>query len=309
MRIFFLILLSLLNTAVVVQPLKAQELDPQQLVLIRETVAGICNTIDDISGNTTRAEIEGKISTELQGLAKKFLSAGAEASGRYSENAFKGLTQDATATAIGDAARCRERLFLVMFEKISAFPESSGPDEEIVKLEWTRDLNAMVGSPDGNVPVIRIDLALNGDRAPYNSPFLTEIMFFDLTCEVHLWIDKIEIPEYPNGIGGVGLNETILPESTFNLKIGTNGIAINFNSSIVTEGYRRQQRIAIEAGDDAFAVAAKDFRRSYSQQGKSEKAWVSLAVSAPAEGCKGSYSVRYPVSRRTKNETTTLIEM
>lgn len=176
------------------------------------------------------------------------------------------------------------------------------------ELQWSRDLNTMVGSPEGNLPVVRIDLELNADRAPYNSPYLSEIVFRNLSCDVRIWIDRIVVPEFPTGIGGVGLTEASLPQKTMVVKKGSSGIALNFHSTIVVDGFARQQRIAMEAGDRNFATAAVAFRRSYADWSKSQNAWVTLAIAAPSEGCKGNYLVRYPVSRRTIEETTQLIE-
>lgn len=105
------------------QRANAQSLDAAQLDLIKDTVADICATVSSISGSTTTLEIEAEVAAELRGLSKKFVDAGASASGKHSEKEFEGLTQDATAEAIQNSAMCRERLFVLMFEKISNIPD------------------------------------------------------------------------------------------------------------------------------------------------------------------------------------------
>ncbi len=306
MKLPLLMVVAVLSLISVTGRSIAQELDAKQLSLISETASGICDTVSNVSGTNTRVEIEGRVSAELRGLSKSFLDLDAGTNGRFTQESFEGLTQEATATALESAAQCRERLFLVMFEKISAF---SPPGPIATELDWRRGLNEMVGSEEGNLPVVRINLQLSAIGAPYNSSKLTEVLFLDMTCKVQLWIDKITIPDRPDGIGGIGLGEVILPKKTISIDQGSSGIALNFHSRLVVDGYRRQQRIALEAGDKDFAAAAKSFRRSYEDWSVSERAWVVLAIASPSEGCKGRYQIRFPASRMDLGPNTELLEM
>jgi hypothetical protein len=75
------------------------QLDPQQIALIRDTAASICNTVKDIKGEKTYAQIQGEVKGQLSGLLGRLSGTEASASGTgvLGRDAFEGLTQDATA--------------------------------------------------------------------------------------------------------------------------------------------------------------------------------------------------------------------
>ncbi len=98
------------------------QLDPQQMALIKDTAISICNTVKDIKGEKTYAQIQGEVKGQLSGLLGRLSGTEASASGTgmLSRDAFEGLTQDATATALAGDRECRVTLFDKMFDKITA---------------------------------------------------------------------------------------------------------------------------------------------------------------------------------------------
>ena len=103
-------------------PAFAAQLDPQQMALIKDAATSICNTVKDIKGEKTYAQIQGEVKGQLSGLLGRISGAEASASGTgtLSRDAFEGLTQDATATALTDDRDCRMKLFTKTFDTINA---------------------------------------------------------------------------------------------------------------------------------------------------------------------------------------------
>ena len=101
------------------------QLDPQQIGLIRDTAASICNTVKDIKGERTDVQVQGEVKGQLSGLLGRLASAGASGTGTLSRDEFEGLSQDATAIAIAGDRECREHLFDKMFDKITATPSGT----------------------------------------------------------------------------------------------------------------------------------------------------------------------------------------
>jgi hypothetical protein len=103
-------------------PAYAGQLDPQQMALIKDTATSICNTVKDIKGDKTVAQIQGEVKGQLSGLLGRLSGTEGSVSGTGSLNreAFEGLTQDATATALTDDRDCRMKLFTKMFDTITA---------------------------------------------------------------------------------------------------------------------------------------------------------------------------------------------
>ena len=99
----------------------AAQLDPQQMALIKDAATSICNTVKDIKGEKTYAQIQGEVKGQLSGLLGRLSGTEASASGTgtLARDAFEGLTQDATATALTDRD-CRMKLFNKMFDTITA---------------------------------------------------------------------------------------------------------------------------------------------------------------------------------------------
>ncbi len=103
-------------------PAYAAQLDPQQMALIKDAATSICNTVKDIKGEKTYAQIQGEVKGQLSGLLGKLSGTEASASGTgtLGREAFDGLTQDATATAVTEDRDCRMKLFNKMFDTITA---------------------------------------------------------------------------------------------------------------------------------------------------------------------------------------------
>ena len=103
-------------------PAYAGQLDPQQMALIKDAATSICNTVKDIKGEKTYAQIQGEVKGQLSGLLGKLSGTEASASGigTLGRDTFEGLTQDATATALTEDRDCRMKLFNKMFDTITA---------------------------------------------------------------------------------------------------------------------------------------------------------------------------------------------
>ena len=111
-----------LSSAVGLSAAYSAQLDPQQMAMIKETAISICNTVKEIKGEKTDAQIQGEVKGQLGGLLGRISGAEANVSGTgvLSREAFDGLTQDATATALVGDRECRMTLFDEMFDKITA---------------------------------------------------------------------------------------------------------------------------------------------------------------------------------------------
>jgi hypothetical protein len=96
----------------------AQQLNVDQINLIKQTAADICNTVKEVRGVKTESEIQGDVQARLNGLLGKLVDLGVGAQGSTKTERFQGLTQDATAIAMQGDRECRERLFNKMFDKL-----------------------------------------------------------------------------------------------------------------------------------------------------------------------------------------------
>lgn len=115
----------------------AQEFNPQQIRMIRDTAASICNTIKEAKGQKSDVQLEGDVKAQLGGLVGKLVDIGGAAKGSLSREEFEGLSRDATAAALGEDRGCRERVFNKMFDHLVTPPASSRSDNtsEIAKAE------------------------------------------------------------------------------------------------------------------------------------------------------------------------------
>lgn len=119
------------------KPAQAQIIDPEQILLIRETARDICQTVENADGSQTTVEIEGNISTEINGLLRRLANLGIEGGGSISSEEFEGLSREATAEAMTDSLECRERLFNTMFNALmtpssgSLAPRSECPNFDL----------------------------------------------------------------------------------------------------------------------------------------------------------------------------------
>jgi hypothetical protein len=99
-------------------PVSAQQLNADQINLIKQTAADLCNTVKEARGQKSESEIKGDIQAKLNGLAGRLVDLSAGGQGSIKSQQFEGLTQDATAIAMQGDRECRERLFNRMFDKL-----------------------------------------------------------------------------------------------------------------------------------------------------------------------------------------------
>lgn len=121
-----IIAVFVLTSAAELSAALSAQLDPQQIALIKDTAAWICNTVKDIKGEKTDVQIQGEVEGQLSGLLGRLASAGASGTGSLTRDEFEGLTQDATGIALAGDRECRERLFDKMFEKVTAITSAGG---------------------------------------------------------------------------------------------------------------------------------------------------------------------------------------
>jgi hypothetical protein len=112
-----------LTWALGVSVTSAQQLNPQQLQIIRDTATSVCNTIRDVKGQKNDLQIQGEVKTQLGGLIGKVFDVGGSGKGSLSREEFEGLSRDATATALEGDRGCRERVFNRMFDKLGTIPQ------------------------------------------------------------------------------------------------------------------------------------------------------------------------------------------
>src|SRR4051794_17269939 len=96
----------------------AQQLNPQQIQLIKDTAASVCNTVKEAKGQKSDLQIQGDVKAQLNGLIGKFVDVGGGAKGALTREEFEGLSREATSSALEGDRGCRERLFDKMFDKL-----------------------------------------------------------------------------------------------------------------------------------------------------------------------------------------------
>jgi hypothetical protein len=109
----------------------AQQLNPEQIQIIRDTAASICNTVKEAKGQKSDVQIQGDVKAQLGGLAGRLIDAGVSGKGSLNREEFEGLSRDATAAALEGDRVCRQQLFNKMFDKAT----SSDKKSEIPKAE------------------------------------------------------------------------------------------------------------------------------------------------------------------------------
>jgi len=131
----------------------AQQFNPQQIQMIRDTAASICNTVKEAKGRKSDAQLQGDVNAELGGLIGKVAKIGGSGKGALNQEEFEGLSRDATATALQGDRDCRERLFNKMFDKLSAAPDAG--DNRARPLPVAREVRSAAPGvrldPDGRV--------------------------------------------------------------------------------------------------------------------------------------------------------------
>jgi hypothetical protein len=99
--------------------LPASALNEQQIQLIKDTAASICNTVQGAKGQKSEVQLQGDVKGQLNGLVGKVIDLGGSGKGSLSHEEFEGLSREATASALEGDRGCRERLFNKMFDKLS----------------------------------------------------------------------------------------------------------------------------------------------------------------------------------------------
>jgi hypothetical protein len=99
---------------------RGDRLDPRQIGLIKAAATSICDTVKDITGQSTDILIKGTVMSELGGLLGKMADAGSIATGSMSHDEFEGLTRDATTIASAGDRECRMQLFPKIVGALSA---------------------------------------------------------------------------------------------------------------------------------------------------------------------------------------------
>jgi hypothetical protein len=103
----------------------AQQLNSQQIQLIKDTAASVCDTVKEAKGQKSDIQIQGDVKAQLSGLIGKFVDVGGGAKGALTREEFEGLSREATGSALEGDRGCRERLFNKMFDKLGS--GSPGP--------------------------------------------------------------------------------------------------------------------------------------------------------------------------------------
>jgi hypothetical protein len=91
----------------------------QQIQIIQDTAAAICNTVKEAKGKKSEVQIQGEVKAELGGLVGKVVGVDVGGSGSLSREEFEGLSREATASALEGDRGCRERVFDKMFDKLN----------------------------------------------------------------------------------------------------------------------------------------------------------------------------------------------
>jgi len=117
---FRMAVISLVAAPNLVKPAAADKLNQQQLQIVDQTTASICNTVTQAHGQKTDAQIKGDIRAKLGGLAGELADVGVSGKGSINQSEFEGLTQEATAEALKGDRACRERVFDKLLDKLSS---------------------------------------------------------------------------------------------------------------------------------------------------------------------------------------------
>jgi hypothetical protein len=120
----------------------ADQIDPEQMRLINDTSATICNTVEHATGESSRSQVCGEVSGQLKGLLGRLAQAGMQGTGTLTTEQYDGLTRDAAAIALNGDRDCRERLFDKMFDTLSGMGKQKQTSKEIpvANMEISGDL-------------------------------------------------------------------------------------------------------------------------------------------------------------------------
>jgi hypothetical protein len=93
----------------------------QDVALIKDTAASICNTVKEAKGRKAETQVSADIKAEVNGLIGKLAGAGGSGAGNvtFSQEEYENYSRDAAAELAAGDRQCRERIFNKMFEKLS----------------------------------------------------------------------------------------------------------------------------------------------------------------------------------------------
>jgi len=92
-----------------------QQLNPQQIQMIKDVAVSICNTIKEAKGQKSDVQLQGDVTAQLGGLAGKIGDAGVSGRGSLTHEDYEGISREATAAALEGDRACRERIFETMY--------------------------------------------------------------------------------------------------------------------------------------------------------------------------------------------------
>ena len=145
--------LCVLACSLSISAASGQQLNPQQIQLIRDTAASICNTVKDTKGQKTDLQLEGDVKAQLNGLVGKIVDVGGAGKGSLTREEFEGLSREATGSALESDRGCRERVFDKMFDKITIVIQRGSNDTASEKLVgYYQVLLGPRGGCNGGVP-------------------------------------------------------------------------------------------------------------------------------------------------------------
>ena len=101
-----------------------QDLERQRAALkeIRETAADICYTVEQ-RGRKSEAQLTGEVQAKVNGVVAKLADIGIKGSGHIDSMEYRGVSQEALATAFTASVNCREGVFKNLVDRM--LPSSS----------------------------------------------------------------------------------------------------------------------------------------------------------------------------------------
>jgi hypothetical protein len=102
----------------------AQQDFDAQLKMIRETAADICYTVDQ-RGRKSDAQLTGEVQAQVNGIISKLFDLSGKASGNIGSQEYRGVSQEALATALKESANCRERVLNKLLDRIRPLSSAS----------------------------------------------------------------------------------------------------------------------------------------------------------------------------------------
>lgn len=104
------------------------------LAAITETADRICNNVPT-SGEHQRAQVQGDIKAEVNGLLKKLAELGIAGTGEYTSDEYVGVLQSDLPAVLKDNAACKLRVFMILQEKM--LPTTTQPPQAPAPAGWS----------------------------------------------------------------------------------------------------------------------------------------------------------------------------